>query len=96
MARDARHGLEHELVGVADGVEKLADGGEGHVVVHAALGEILAREVRTGPRDGLEGIGHEALEVENLHALAAQQRGKAVVLGLRHLEEGDVIKQKAP
>ena len=96
VAGDAGHGLEHKLVGVTDGVEQLADGSKRHVVVHAALGEVLARELLARARHGLEGLGHETLEVDDVHALAAKQRGKAVVLCLRHLEEGDVVKQQAP
>ena len=63
--------------------------------MHAALGQKLARELLARARNRLEGLCHEALEVQHLDALATQELGKAVVLGLRHLEEGDVVEQQA-
>ena len=91
---DAGHRLLDELEIVGDGVQLLTDGGRGDPALDAGLGEPLIEELLAGLRNGVERLGYELLEIQDLDALLAQDLGEAIVLLLSHLEEGNVVEQK--
>ena len=90
---DAGDALLDEGLGVLDGVHELLDGGADMTATEAGLVKPLLGELLAGAC-GIEGLGDELLEIEDLDALLAQDLRKAVVLLLRDLEEGHVVKEQ--
>ena len=105
-----RHGLrrpELHLVG-ADALDDLVDEGDGVIdvvetlphrvaearAVDTALGEVLVGELGARALVGIKRLGDQLVEIEHLDALVAEHLSEAVVLGLRHLEERDVVKEQ--
>ena len=92
---DALHRLQHEVLGV--GVVLL------HVVeddllvairADAGLFDPLLEELLAQFGFLIEDLGHELLEVHDLHAVVAQNLRESVVLLLSDLQKRDVVEQQ--
>ena len=88
--------LVDELLGVADGVQVLLHGSKHVLATKARFLQPLLGVLLASTRLGVKRLGAELLEVQNLNALLTKNLGKAIVLLLRNLEEGDVVEEQAP
>ena len=93
---DALHRLEHEVevVGIVV-VEVVVDDLLVALGADARLLDELLEELLAQLGVLVEHLGHEPLEVDDLHAVVAKGLGEGVVLLLGHLQKRDVVEQSS-
>ena len=92
---DAGHGLHDHVLGAGVvAVDVILDDVLVQVGADAGLEDPLIEELLAQARVGVQSLGHEVLQVDDFHALAAQDVGERVVLLLGHLQKRDVVEQQ--
>ena len=92
---DTGHGLHDHVLGAGVlAIDVVLDDLGVQVGADARLVDPLVEELLAQGRVGVQGLGPKVLQIDDLHALLAQNAREGVVLGLSDLQERDVVEQQ--
>ena len=90
----AFHCLQHKLFAVLNLVQMIVDNLLPVLGADAGLADELLKEFLAHGGVCVQYFCHQVFQIHHFHAVLAQNFGKAVMLGLGHLQKGNIVKQK--
>ena len=92
----AFHRLQHKFLVVFDFVQMIVHNFLPVFGADAGLADELLQEFLAHGGVCVQHFRHQVFQVHHFHAVLTQNLGKAVMLGLGHFQEGDIVEQKTP
>ena len=92
---NALHALQNQVdVGLVVVVQVIEENLLITLGADTGLFDELLQKLLTQSRIGIEHLGHEVLQIHDLHAVVAKSLSESIMLGLGNLQERDVVEQQ--